>query len=73
MGSQISYERAQEIVRQVDKDGNDRIDRSEFEQLMLPLLLDEVVAGDAQVEDMRARFQEADTDCTGYLSVNEFY
>jgi hypothetical protein len=60
-------------VRQVDKDGNDRIDRFEFEQVMLPLLLDEVVAGDAQVEDMRARFQEADTDYTGYLSVNEFY
>lgn len=73
MGNQISSERAQEIVRTVDKDGDNKITEQEFEQLMLPILLDEVVSGDSQVEDMRARFKEADTDYSGHLSVNEFY
>ncbi len=40
---------------------------------MLPILLDELVAGDDQIEDMRAKFREADKDYSGFLDVNEFY
>lgn len=40
---------------------------------MLPILLDELVASDDQLEDMRAKFIEADTDYSGFLSVDEFY
>lgn len=40
---------------------------------MLPILLDELVAGDDHLEDMRAKFREADTDYSGFLSVDEFY
>lgn len=40
---------------------------------MMPILIDELVAGDDQVEDMRAKFREADTDYSGFLSVDEFY
>lgn len=61
------------MVRSVDRDNDGHISRQEFQQLMLPILLDELVAGDDHLEDMRAKFREADTDYSGFLSVDEFY
>jgi len=40
---------------------------------MLPILLDELVANDDELENLRAKFKEYDTDYSGFLSVDEFY
>ena len=39
----------------------------------MPIMQDELVAEDDQLEDMRAKFREADVDYSGFLSVDEFY
>jgi len=36
-------------------------------------MLDELVASDDQLEDMRDLFKQADRDYSGFLSVDEFY
>jgi Ca2+-binding EF-hand superfamily protein len=37
------------------------------------VLIDELVNSDDQLEDMRAKFKEYDTDYSGFLTVDEFY
>ena len=73
LGQNISIEKANEMIWSVDKDGDGKISQFEFFELMKPIILDELVASDSQVEDMRAKFKEADTDYSGFLSVDEFY
>jgi len=41
--------------------------------MMLPMLQEEVLAQDDDLEDMRKLFQEADIDRSGTLSVDEIY
>jgi Ca2+-binding EF-hand superfamily protein len=40
---------------------------------MLPILLDELVSKEDRTEDIRAMFKEADTDYSGFLSIDEMY
>jgi len=40
---------------------------------MLPILLDELVSKEDRTEDIRAMFKEADTDYSGFLSIEEMY
>lgn len=56
-----------------DKDGDGRISKSEFFDIMKEGMLDDLVSGDDMLEDLRAKFKEADTDYSGFLSVEEFY
>jgi Ca2+-binding EF-hand superfamily protein len=62
-----------EIVRLHDSDGDGRISKDEFFNIMKDKMLDELVKGDDELEDLRAKFKEADTDYSGFLSVDEFY
>jgi len=73
IGQNIPIEKAKDMILSVDFDKDGKISRQEFSTLMLPILLDELVAADDQLEDMRAKFIEADTDYSGFLSVDEFY
>ena len=34
---------------------------------------DELLASDDQLEELRAKFKEADNDYSGFLSIDEFY
>ena len=40
---------------------------------MQPLLLDEYVSPEQEMEDLRAVFMDADLDHSGFLSIDEFY
>ena len=61
------------MVRMHDKDGDGRISFNEFFDIMKDKMLDELLSGDDELEDLRAKFKEADTDYSGFLSVDEFY
>jgi Ca2+-binding EF-hand superfamily protein len=69
----FTVEMADEMIKQVDVDGDKRISKMEFQQLMFPKLLDEIVAQEDTVEDLRAKFREADVDYSGFLEIDEFY
>ena len=40
---------------------------------MMPLMQEELVNQEERVEDLRAKFLEADTDYSGFLSVDELW
>lgn len=61
------------MVKQVDSDGDGKISKSEFHILMEPIILNEFIAPEQEVEDFRAIFIDADTDFSGFLSIDEFY
>ena len=69
----ITMEKAQEMIKSVDANGNGAIDRDEFQQLMMPIVLNEMVSSDESIEQYRSLFLEADLDYSGYLSVDELY
>jgi len=41
--------------------------------MMMPLMQEELVNQEERVEDLRAKFLEADTDYSGFLSVDELW
>lgn len=69
----FTIEAAESMVRQVDTDGDQKINQQEFQKLMLPVLMDELVSQEDNAEDMREKFKAADTDYSGFLTVDEFY
>jgi Ca2+-binding EF-hand superfamily protein len=71
--SPITMEQAQEMVKKVDTDDDGKISKDEFQLLMQPLLLDEYVSPEQDMEDLRAIFKDADLDHSGFLSIDEFY
>ena len=40
---------------------------------MMPLMQDELISQEDRVEDLRAKFLEADVDYSGFLSVDELW
>lgn len=66
-------EQAEEMVKKVDQDGDGKISREEFIKLMQPILLDEYVAPEQEMDYLRAIFKDADLDHSGFLSIDEFY
>jgi len=50
-----------------------RLNQREFCELMLNRMKEELFAQEENVEDLRARFMDADIDCSGTLTVDEVY
>lgn len=69
----ITEEKAKEMVKKVDLDGDGRITLDELISLLRPILLEELVSKESSVEEVRAMFKEADTDYSGFLSIDEMY
>ena len=42
-------------------------------QLLEPIVLDEFMNEDLELEELRNLFKDADTDYSGFLTVDEFY
>jgi hypothetical protein len=40
---------------------------------MEPIILEEFISPEQEIEDFRAIFIDADTDFSGFLSIDEFY
>jgi len=40
---------------------------------MKPYFLDDYLSSDQEMEELRAKFKDADTDLSGFLSIDEFY
>lgn len=61
------------MIRQVDADNDGHITHSEFHTLLQPIVLDEFIKPEKDLEDIRSLFKSADTDMSGYLSADEFF
>jgi len=68
LGYNYSNEEVEEMVNEVDLDGDGAIDFEEFEQLMEQT--DEPEEAEAE-EDLRQAFCSADGDCDGFISEYE--
>lgn len=65
-------EDAQLMIQQV-KPGADRLTQTEFTQLLMPKMQEELLQQEESLEDFRALFLDADIDHSGTLSVDEIY
>ena len=61
------------MIKKVDADGDGKIQKSEFHTLMEPIILEEFISPEQELEDFRAVFIDADRDFSGFLSIDEFY
>ena len=70
-GMRRTREQCRDMIREVSQ--RDAIGREEFGRMMMPLMQEELLSQEDRVEDLRARFLEADVDRSGFLSVDELY
>ena len=49
------------------------IDRNQFDKLMYPIMLDDYISFEENVDDLKRVFLEADVDYSGKLSVDQLY
>ena len=61
------------MIDEVDTDGNHLIDAKEFEALMMPRMLENIVRADNADEKFRAIFKKYDTDLSNYPTCDELY
>lgn len=54
----ITLERAYEIVKRIDTDGDSRISRQEFVQYLMPIQKRQILDFEDQMEDLRRLFKE---------------
>ena len=73
LGYELDEERADSIIKSVDKDKDGTIDMDEFMALMKPEMQRRLLEQDDSVEDFRAIFRDADVDYSGNLSASELY
>ena len=73
MGKPVSIEQAQEMIKRVDTDNDGKISEQEYMTIMQPIVMDCYINSEQEVEDLRALFKDADTDHSGFLSIDEFY
>lgn len=69
----INIEQAQQMIRQVDVDGDGSINRKEFSDLMIKQMKEELLSQEDNVDELRMKFLDADIDCSGTLTVDEIY
>ena len=69
----ITMEKAEEMIATVAAPGAKVIGQLQFRELMLPVMLDMLLAAEDNVEEYRDMFRQADTDYSGYLSADEIY
>jgi len=72
-GTPTNMDQAQAMIKSVDKNGNNKLDLDEFEQLMRPKILEMMLTSEDNVEATRALFREADIDYSGYLTADEVW
>jgi len=70
-GMKRTPDQCREMIREVSR--KDAIDRAEFTKLMMPLMQEELLSQEDRTEDLRSKFLEADTDHSGFLSVDELF
>ena len=73
IGHEMDVAQAEAMIAQVDVDGDKQINLQEFNQLMLNFKQERALDQDDQLDRFRAMFCDADTDYSGYLSVDEIY
>jgi hypothetical protein len=61
------------MIKQIDVNGDGKIDKPEFHKLVAQVLVDELFRSDLDLEDLRDKFRDADTDNSGFLSIDELY
>lgn len=54
-------------------EGAAHVNKSQFNKMMLPIMIDELLAKKDNVQDLRRIFCEADVDNSGFLDVGELY
>lgn len=69
----MDYDKADEMIKKVDRTGKGSINLDEFTELMLPEMQNRLLEQDDRIEDFRAMFRDADTDYSGYLTADEVY
>ena len=72
-GAYVTLEKAQEMIKTVDQNNDGKLSKDEFVTLMKPHLLNEFLNAESDIEDIRNFFRDADTDFSGYLTIDEFY
>ena len=73
LGYEMDEQKAENIIKSIDRDGNMKVDKGEFQNLMKPMMQQRLLEQDDRIEDFRAMFREADTDYSGFLEANEVY
>lgn len=73
LGQRISLDDAKLMIASIDSNGDGRLDKREFTDLMLPKMKEELLSSEESVEDLRAMFIDADIDHSGTLSIDEIY
>ena len=73
LGYEIDHEKADAMIKKVDTSGKGQITIQEFTTLMMPEMQQRLLEQDDRIEDFRAIFKDADTDYSGYLTVDEVY
>ena len=61
------------MVRKVDLNGDGRLALNEFTELMMKQMKEELLAQEDNIEELRAKFLDADIDHSGTLSVDEIF
>ena len=72
LGQKRSIDQCEEMIASV-KAGPDGIDRTQFEKLMFPIMKDDFISNEENVDDLRRLFLEADVDYSGKLSIDEVF
>jgi calmodulin len=73
LGQRITEQDAVAMIGQVDANGDGKLDMQEFGTLMLGKMKEELLSSEDNVEDLKAKFLDADVDCSGSLTVDEIY
>lgn len=71
MNRHTSLKDAKAIVDQVDRNKNGYIDKSEFDQVILPKLREDYLKAHKSIDDLRRLFKQADLDHSGFLTAVE--
>lgn len=73
LGHHITLQDAQSMIRQVDTEGFGKLRYPQFEEMMLKKMMEELLSQDDNVEELRAKFLDADVDHSGTLTVDEIH
>ena len=58
------------MIASVDTRGRGEIDRREFEDLFMPIMMDKLLQTEDSMEATRAMFKEADVNYSGFLTAD---
>lgn len=54
-------------------EGRSYVNKQQFTKMMLPLMIDELMASKESISDLKEMFLEADVDGSGFLDVGEIF